>query len=79
MLRNVEITYGTIPGQACKLCGNLATRVGTLVDPNGHRWLICSECIDNLWAGNQAMITEERVQEAARKLIEERLLGGGGV
>jgi hypothetical protein len=76
MLRNVEVTYGTTPPQACKLHGELATRFGTLIDPNGHRWLICAECIDALWSKQQFVIRDEEVNRRARQLLEERLLGG---
>jgi hypothetical protein len=77
--RNIAINFGEHPqGFMCKLHGEIAYRFGTLVDPNGHSWLICSQCIDNLWAGNQAIITEERVEERARQLLQERLLGGHG-
>jgi hypothetical protein len=30
-------------------------RYGSLVDPNGHRWHICSECINSLWQDKQAL------------------------
>jgi hypothetical protein len=75
---NHGILFGNLQSRNCKLHGGMATRFGSLVDPNGHVWLICSDCIDNFWAGNQAFITEERVEERARQLLQERLLGGSG-
>ena len=75
MLRNVEVSYGELPEQVCKLHGGEATRFGTLVDPNGHRWLICAGCINSLWGENQWIIREEEVDRRARQLLEERLLG----
>lgn len=70
------IAYGNLGERKCQLHGGIATIFGTLIDPNGHKWLICSACIDNFWAGNQAMITEERIEERARELIQQKLLGG---
>jgi hypothetical protein len=74
----VRCIWGHIPSRNCKLCAESKTNFGMLVDPNGHKWLICSDCIANLWAGNQAFITQERVEERARQLLQERLLGGNG-
>lgn len=76
MLRNIDVTYGNVTTpMSCRLCGNLHDRFGTLIDPNGHRWLLCSECIDALWAKQQFVIRDEEVDRRARQLLEERLLG----
>lgn len=75
MLREIQVTYGNTQPQTCKLHGELATRFGTLIDPNGHRWLICAECIDTLWSGRQFVIRDEEVNKRARELLQERLLG----
>jgi hypothetical protein len=34
-------------------------RYGTLIDPNGHRWHICSECINSLWTERQPRLDED--------------------
>lgn len=74
----VKVAWGHLPRRNCKLCANAHTNFATLVDMNGHKWLICADCVNNLWAGNQATITEERIQEAARQLLQDRLLGSNG-
>lgn len=48
-----KLRFGNISGD-CQLCYKPAESFGTLVDPNGHAWLICKGCIDSLWADKQA-------------------------
>ena len=76
---NIEIQYGDAPeGQfKCQLHGETHTRFGCLIDANGHKWRICVDCIDNFWSGNQAMITRQRIEDEAERLINERLFGNG--
>jgi hypothetical protein len=49
----MQLTYGDTPEQMCQLHYGKATRFGTLIDPNGHKWLICSDCIGTLWKDKQ--------------------------
>lgn len=53
MDRQIVLTFGDLDERACELHGGLATRFGTLIDPNGHKWIICAACIGSLWAENQ--------------------------
>lgn len=69
--------YGNMSIRPCKLCGINNTRFGTLIDPNGHKWLICVGCIDNLWSGNAAIITEEQIEQRAAQLLQDKILGSG--
>jgi hypothetical protein len=39
----------------CQLCFKPTDRFGTLIDPSGHKWLICSVCINTLWQNKQAL------------------------
>jgi hypothetical protein len=73
--QNVMVLYGTTKPRPCKLCGKTETRFGTLVDPNGHSWLVCVTCIDNLWKGNAAIIQDAEVEERARQLVQDKLFG----
>lgn len=72
---NVVVLYGDTASRNCKLCGKLHTRFGTLVDPNGHSWLVCVTCIDNLWSGNAAIIQDAEVEDRARQLVQDKLFG----
>lgn len=73
--KTMKLVFGEGPRKDCQLCWKKRTRFGMLVDPNGHLWLICAECINTLWAGNQAIITEDEIDQRARQLIQERLMG----
>lgn len=75
MASSKGILFGKLGPRPCKLCGNIKDEFGTLIDSNGHSWLICITCIDNLWSGNAAVITDEAVEERARHLIQDRLMG----
>jgi hypothetical protein len=46
--------YGDFPAR-CQLCWKERKRFGSLVDPNGHVWLICSKCIKKGWMKRQAL------------------------
>ena len=72
---NVVVLYGNTAPRPCKLCGKNHTRFGTLVDPNGHSWLVCVTCIDNLWSGNAAIIQDAEVEDRARQLVQDKLFG----
>lgn len=76
--RKMTVKYGEHPqGYVCKLGGHTAYRFGTLIDPNGHKWIICTECIDYFWAGNAAVIREEEVERRAAQLLQDKILGSG--
>ena len=72
---NVVVLYGDTSLRDCKLCGRQNRRFGTLVDPNGHSWLVCVTCIDNLWKGNAAIIQDAEVEDRARQLVQDKLFG----
>jgi hypothetical protein len=75
------ITYGELDPRLCELHGGEATRFGTLIDPNGHKWIICATCINGLWdATNWAIIREEAESEAEQKLaakFAQMMMKGG--
>lgn len=66
--------------ERCQLCGEVKERFGCMVDPNGHFWRICADCINTLWDNNQATTLERRIEERAEEIamqrIRERLFGG---
>jgi len=70
-------------GRTCQLHGGEAERFGTLIDPNGHRWFICAECINELWHRRQAMVMDEdfkqRAVEYVLGLLGQLLLEGGSL
>ena len=74
------IKFGQI-NATCELCWKTKERFGSLIDPNGHAWLICADCINTWWEEDHALKMEERVNELAKEraitLIQERLLGDG--
>jgi hypothetical protein len=72
---NVVALYGDTQPTACKLCGTMQTRFGTLIDCNGHTWLICMACVDGLWSRNAAVIVDEVIEERARQLVQDKLFG----
>jgi hypothetical protein len=55
-------------------------RYGKLIDPNGHSWDICSECINSLWQDkqpyNQADEPEQEVADTEYRIkhLENALL-----
>jgi hypothetical protein len=72
---NIVALFGDTVPTTCKLCGKTQTRFGTLVDCNGHTWLICMECVDGLWSRNAAVIVDAEIEERARQLVQEKLFG----
>jgi len=48
-----KLRFGNISG-VCELHYGPAESFGTLLDPNGHVWLICADCIKSLWDNKQA-------------------------
>lgn len=77
-----NIKWGDFEG-VCQLHGAPAERFGTLVDPNGHMWLVCDVCIKALWEGRQALNLEEADKErqavavdAALGRLRDILMGG---
>ena len=75
--RDITVVYGDMNPRKCGLCGKLRARFGSLIDPNGHTWIVCVECIDGLWHRNAAIIVDSEIEERAKQLIQERLLGMG--
>lgn len=76
--RNVTVVYGEMTPRKCQLCGKMKARFGSLIDGNGHTWLICADeggCVDGLWHRNAAIIQDAEIEARARQLIQERLLG----
>lgn len=72
---NVTLHYGHFVG-ICQICFKDRKRFGTLVDPNGHSWLICAPCINGLWEDSQALNQEEAAkgrQDDAIETVIERL------
>lgn len=72
---NQPIHYGYFTG-ICQVCFNDETRFGTLVDPNGHTWLVCRNCINQLWEKAQALnqVAPDKIQlaiEALREALRE--------
>lgn len=66
------VTFGTLPGNIpCQLCFQPKGNFGTLIDPNGHRWLICADCINSLWEDKQSLNQpdEEPITDAEKELI----------
>jgi hypothetical protein len=57
------VSFGEIPHANCQLHGGTAERFGTLVDPNGHKWLICAGCINSLWEDKQGPVEGARIDE----------------
>jgi hypothetical protein len=79
MRDSIVLTFGDMSEpRPCELHGGLATRFGTLIDPNGHKWVICAACINSLWEEKQPdpnPPTESAVEVAMdvlRKALEER-------
>jgi hypothetical protein len=76
--KGIVALYGDLSPEKCDLHGEMATRFGTLIDPNGHTWTICAECINTLWAERQMMNlepTREEKVEGALKLLRAIWLG----
>jgi hypothetical protein len=70
MPSNYVITYGDLDPRLCELHGGVASRFGTLIDPNGHKWIICADCINTLWAERQAMNMEPTKEEKVDQAID---------
>lgn len=79
-LKQTPIRFGNI-NAVCQLCNNTRHRFGTLVDPGGHVWLICADCIKSMWDKNHWQhiqdLVEERAEEMAMTKIRESLFGSG--
>lgn len=71
---NKPLLFGNVDG-TCQICFKVKHRFGTLLDPNGHTWPICAECINTLWHENHATTVEKEIEDKALKLIQERLFG----
>jgi hypothetical protein len=75
MTINCQVHFGEIP---------LEQRHGSLIDQNGHTWLVCGECIDKLWQTARPPITEldgnspvpvpngDAWEQATQRIIKER-------
>jgi hypothetical protein len=72
---NVMVLYGDTSPRDCKLCGKQNTRFGTLIDCNGHSWLVCMACVDGLWSRNAAVIVDAEIEDRARQLVQDKLFG----
>jgi hypothetical protein len=59
--------------ETCQLCAEVKTRFGAMVDPNGHIWRICADCINSLWDANQATKVQQRIEDRAEELAMERI------
>jgi hypothetical protein len=55
---NEPMHYGFFVG-ICQVCFKQRKRFGTLIDPNGHSWLVCNKCINRLWKKRQALRNED--------------------
>lgn len=66
------IQYGNMVA-VCQLHNGEADRFGTLVDPNGHMWLLCSDCIKGLWDAAHWTKLQEQADEAAEARLAQRL------
>jgi hypothetical protein len=67
-----QFRFGDYSGQ-CQLHYGDAERFGTLIDPNGHAWLICADCIDSLWKDKQAFNQADKTPEVISILSDEAL------
>lgn len=65
------VSYGDIPNATCQLHGGEAGRFGTLIDPNGHRWLICDECIASLWEDKQGPVEGAETGETQTPILSD--------
>lgn len=63
------IRYGDMVG-VCAVHGGQGSRFGTLVDPQGHAWLVCVTCINSLWGERQQMILSETEQAERDEIID---------
>jgi hypothetical protein len=64
-----KLRFGNISGD-CQLCYKPAESFGTLVDPNGHAWLVCADCIRSLWDDRQAFNQENKTPEVVSILTD---------
>jgi len=71
---STPIHYGDFVG-ICQVCFKDNHRFGTLVDPNGHTWLVCKNCINKLWQDAQAILQEDHQDkiEAAIDVLRKAL------
>jgi hypothetical protein len=68
----INARYGNING-VCQVCYKEKDLFGTLVDNNGHKWLICSDDIGLIW-GNQAY--RDKPPEGEPNLLNDALMEG---
>lgn len=68
--RNVR--YGDFV-ETCRIHGGVRGRFGTLIDPNGHKWLVCDVCINALWGERQQMILSDKEQAERDSIIDEAM------
>ena len=76
MSNPIVLTYGDLPTpRVCELHGGLASRFGTLIDPNGHKWAICATCINGLWGKMQPHPDDVKTDpiEAAMDVLKQAL------
>jgi hypothetical protein len=57
----------------CQLCGERRERVGKLIDPNKHSWVICDLCIGWWWDHRQEINLIDRHKEQAIDTILDNL------
>jgi len=69
---NVDVKWGDGSG-TCQLCFTDQERFGTLVDPNGHKWLICALCINALWDGRQMLNMEQADRDRQAEAVDAAL------
>lgn len=74
MAAKYVITYGDLDPRTCELHGGTHTRFGTLIDPNGHKWVICADCINTLWNTRQETILSEDAQAERDSIIDAAML-----
>jgi hypothetical protein len=74
MAKSIVLTFGDLTEpRSCELHGGMATRFGTLIDPNGHKWIICAACINALWDGRQMLNMEAAEQDRQTEAVDAAL------
>jgi hypothetical protein len=68
----VDIRWGDF-SETCQLCFTGQERFGCLVDPNGHKWLICAVCINALWVGRQMLNMEATERDRQAEAVDSAL------
>lgn len=72
-MAKATVSFGDIPNANCQLHGGTAGRFGTLVDPNGHRWLICADCINSLWEDKQGPVEGADIPSSEPTLSDSQI------